>query len=73
MAFREVTNLLKEWEQIGRTAAAADVTSDPQVQPDVPGQDGWWMGLATPIVIIHGPEYAARWSLEISWDESDAT
>lgn len=49
------------------------VTSDPQVQPNVPGQDGWLMSFAMLRISIYGPKYAARWSLKISWDESDAT
>lgn len=59
-------------ERIGRPAGPG-MTSDPQVQPNGPGQDGWLMALAMPIIGSYGPKYAARQSLEISWDESDAT
>lgn len=58
-------------EHIGRPAGPG-MTSDPQVQPNIPGQDGWLMALEMPIIGRYGPKYAARRSLEISWDESDA-
>ena len=65
VACREVTDLLKEEEQTG-TPREAGMTSDPQVQPNVPGQDGWLIGLAMPIISIYEPKYVARRSLEIS-------
>lgn len=59
--------MLKEEEQIGRPAGAG-MTSGPQVQPSVLGQDRWSVGLAALITGVHVPDCLARQRLEISWD-----